>query len=77
MRKKKNKYLPLEVNEYKIKFIYNNVNNVHTRYFQSISLSQVKENLNKIINGNKDWELISIEMYNRYTQKFEKVNEEK
>ena len=68
--KKKNK--SLEVNEYKIKFIYNdNAENIHTRYFQSISLSQVKSNLNKIIEED-GWELISIERYNRYTMNWEK-----
>ncbi len=75
---KKNKKNSLQVNEYKIQFIYNNnPDNIHTRYFQSISLIQVKENLNKIINGHKDWELVTIEMFNRYTQEFEEANEEK
>ena len=47
----------LEVNEYKIKFIYNdNASNIHERYFQSISLEQVQENLNKIIDdGGWQW----------------------
>ena len=69
---KKNTENTLEVNEYKIKFIYSNANNIHTRHFQSISLSQVKENLNKIIDA-EEWELISIEKYNKYSMKWEKA----
>tara|TARA_R100000008_G_scaffold55046_1_gene33695 strand:+ start:2238 stop:2456 length:219 start_codon:yes stop_codon:yes gene_type:complete len=70
---KKNTNNTLEVSEYKIKFIYNNANNIHTRHFQSISLSQVKENLNKIIDDDQEWELISIEKYNKYSMKWEKA----
>ena len=63
MKKNKNK---LEVNEYKIKFVYNdNASNIHTRYFQSISLEQVQANLNKIIDED-GWQLLSIEKYNRF-----------
>ena len=65
----------LEVNEYKIKFIYDNPQNIHTRYFQSISLEQVQENLNKII-GDNDYQLISIEKYNRWTGKWEQEQDE-
>ena len=61
----------LEVNEYKIHFIYiDNPQNIHTRYFQSISLDQVKENLDKIIDG-AGWELVSIEKYNRFNREWE------
>ena len=61
----------LRVNEYKIKFIYNdNALNIHERYFQSISLEQVQENLNKIIDDG-GWQLISIEKYNTYSRKWE------
>ena len=45
----KQKDKSLEVNEYRIKFIYDNPNNVHTRYFQSVSSNQITENLNKVI----------------------------
>ena len=68
MKTKQDKY---KVNEYKIKFIYNdNPDNVHTRYFQSISLEQVQENLNKIIED-AGWQLISIEKYNRFSDGWE------
>ena len=68
MKKNKNK---LEVNEYKIKFVYNdNTSNIHTRYFQSISLEQVQANLNKIIDED-GWQLLSIEKYNRFTDGWE------
>ena len=61
----------LEVSEYKIKVIYNdNPDNVHTRHFQSISLSQVQENLNKIIDD-AGWQLLSIEKYNRFNREWE------
>ena len=60
-----------EVSEYKIKFIYNdNASNIHERYFQSISLEQVQENLNKIIDDG-GWQLISIEKFNIYSRKWE------
>jgi len=72
---RKNKNNTLEVSEYKIKFIYNNANNIHTRHFQSISLSQVKENLNKIIGDDQDWTLVSIEKYNRYSDKWEEAKQ--
>ena len=68
MKKNKNK---LEVNEYKIKFVYNdNTSNIHTRYFQSISLEQVQANLNKIIDED-GWQLLSIEKYNRFNGSWE------
>ena len=69
MKKKQNKY---KVNEYKIQFIYtNNPDNIHIRYFQSINLEQVENNLSQIINDRREWKLISIEMYNNYSQKWE------
>ena len=70
MKSKDNNF---DVNEYKIKFIYNdNATNIHERYFQSISLEQVQENLSKII-GMKQvgWKLLSIERYNRFNRKWE------
>jgi hypothetical protein len=65
----------LEVNEYKIKFIYDNPNNIHTRYTQAVSLKQVESNLNKMIES--EYELISIEKYNRYSKQWEEqeINE--
>ena len=71
----KSKNKTLEVNEYKIKFIYDNPKNIHTRYFQSISLEQVQNNLNKII-GDNDYQLVSIERYNRWTDKWEQEQDE-
>ena len=67
----KSKSNTLQVNEYKIKFIYNdNASNIHTRYFQSINLEQVQANLNKIIDDG-EWQLISIEKFNIYSKKWE------
>jgi len=68
---KQNTNNTLEVSEYKIQFIYNdNPDNVHTRHFQSISLEQVQENLNKIIDDT-GWQLLSIEKYNRFSRIWE------
>tara|TARA_R100000808_G_C2064465_1_gene94530 strand:- start:309 stop:539 length:231 start_codon:yes stop_codon:yes gene_type:complete len=72
----KSKNKALEVNEYKIKFIYDNPQNVHTRYTQAVSLEQVESNLNKMIEA-EEYELLSIEKYNRYSKQWEEqeINE--
>jgi len=64
-----------EVNEYKIIFSYNqNLDVEHTRYFQSTSVDQLQKNLDQII-GHKDYTLIEIDKYNRWTDKWEKAND--
>ena len=71
----KQKDKSLEVNEYRIKFIYDNPTNVHTRYFQSVSSNQITENLNKII-GHDDYQILSLEKYNRFADKWEEEEDE-
>ena len=61
----------LSVSEYRIKYYHiGSELNVHTRYFQSVNVEQLKKNLPQII-GDKEYELVSIEKYNRYAKKWE------
>lgn len=65
----------LEVNEYRINFIYKNPKDIHTRYFQSVSSNQIIENLNRVI-GHDDYQILSIEKYNRWSDKWEQEQDE-
>lgn len=66
-----------ELNQYKIKFIYIDTPlNVHTRYFMSYSRNQVESMLPQITasnlrDNNNEYELISIEKFNRFSDKWE------
>ena len=66
-----------ELNQYKIKFIYIDTPlNVHTRYFMSYSKEEVESMLPKITDSNlrdnnDEYELISIEKFNRFSDKWE------
>ncbi len=66
-----------ELNQYKIKFIYIDTPlNIHERYFMSYSKKQVESMLPKITDSNlrdnnNEYELLSIEKFNRFNGKWE------
>jgi len=66
-----------ELNQYKIKFIYIDTPlNVHERYFMAYSKQEVESMLPKITDSNlrdnnNEYELISIEKFNRFADKWE------
>ena len=66
-----------ELNQYKIKFIYIDTPlNVHERYFMAYSRNQVESMLPQITesnlrDNNNEYELISIEKFNRFSDKWE------
>ncbi len=66
-----------ELNQYKIKFIYIDTPlNVHERYFMAYSKQEVESMLPKITDSNlrdnnNEYELISIEKFNRFSDKWE------
>ena len=65
----------LQVKEYRIRFYYNDSPSyVQERHFQATDLEQVKSNLNKIIEDD-EYGLISIESYNRYSEKWDIADE--
>ena len=67
-----------ELNQYRIKFIYIDTPlNIHDRYFMAYSKDQVESMLPKITasnlrDDNDEYELISIEKFNRFSEKWEK-----
>lgn len=66
-----------ELNQYRIKFIYIDTPlNIHTRYFMSYSKAHIESLLPKITESNlrytdNEYELLSIEKFNRFSDKWE------
>ena len=66
-----------ELNQYRIKFIYTDTPlNIHERHFMAYSKQEVESMLPKITDSNlrdnnNEYELISIEKFNRFSDKWE------
>ena len=66
-----------ELNQYRIKFIYTDTPlNIHERHFMAYSKQEVESMLPKITasnlrDNNDEYELISIEKFNRFSDKCE------
>jgi len=66
-----------ELNQYRIKFIYIDTPlNVHERHFMAYSRNQVESMLPQITtsnlrDNNNEYELLSIEKFNRFADKWE------
>ena len=66
-----------ELNQYRIKFIYTDTPlNIHERHFMAYSKQEVESMLPKITDSNlrdnnNEYELISIEKFNRFADRWE------